>query len=51
MIIEAAVRAEVANAADWEIRDSVKRVAADLEKPVGTEGVQLGLALDGGSNA
>jgi hypothetical protein len=35
LIIEAAVRASVANVEQWEIRDSAKRVAADLEKPVG----------------
>jgi hypothetical protein len=50
LIIEAAVRAEVANAEEWEIRDSAKRISKDLEKPVLGEGVQLGLALDGGSD-
>lgn len=50
LIIEAAVRASVANVAEWEIRDSVKRVSKDLEMPVGGEAVQLGLPLDGGSD-
>jgi hypothetical protein len=51
IIIESAVRASVANAAPWEIRDSAKRVFKDLERPVGKEPVQLGLALGGDSNA
>lgn len=50
LIIEAAVRASVANAEQWEIVASAKRVAADLEKPVGGEPVH-GLVLDGGTNA
>ena len=31
VIIDAAVRAKVANAAEFEIRDSAKRIMADLE--------------------
>jgi hypothetical protein len=50
LIVEAVVRASVAKVEDWEIRASAKRVAADLEKPVLGEGVQLGLALEGGQH-
>jgi hypothetical protein len=47
VIIEACVRAAVGNAEPWEIRASAARVSKDLER----ESAQLGLRLDGESDA
>lgn len=50
LIVEAAVRAEVPNAKEWEIRQSAARIAADLENEEVLRtrggGVQLGLPSD-----
>jgi len=42
----AAVRAEVPNAQDWEIKQSAVRVSQDLKKPTGERAAQLALPLE-----
>jgi hypothetical protein len=38
LVIEAAVRALVPNAKDWEVRDSAARIAEELEREGGNRG-------------
>ena len=38
LVIEAAVRAVVSNAEDWEVRDSAARIAGELEAEGGKRG-------------
>ena len=38
LVIEAAVRAVVPNAEDWEVRDSATRIAGELEREGGNRG-------------
>ena len=47
VIVMAAVRAEVPNAQDWEIKQSAVRVSQDLKKPMGEKAAQLALPLEG----